>query len=352
MAKNKSAILYAFMAAAFYGISSPVSKFLLLELPPAFIAALLYIGAGLGMTILNLFKSKTRNTRKEASITKRELPYIISMIGLDILAPIALMFGLSLTTPANASLLNNFEIVATSLIAMLVFKEAVGKRMWIAIGLISVASIILSFEDVNSLSFSVGSLLVLAACVFWGFENNVTRKLSSKDPLQIVVIKGFGSGIGALFIAIATQAYSFNGLFIVYALLLGFFAYGLSIYFYIMAQRQLGAARTSAYYAVAPFIGVGLSFAVFDQSITASFVVALIIMVFGAYFAAVEKHHHRHTHEAIEHDHRHSHSDDHHDHVHDYPVEEHSHSHMHEQKTHNHHHTPDIHHNHSHKTTV
>lgn len=343
----KLPIFYAILAAACYGVSSPVSKFLLIELPPALIAALLYLGAGLGMSIINLFISK-KNEQKEARVTKREMPYIISMIVLDMVAPIALMYGLSMTTPANASLLNNFEIVATSLIALFIFKEAVGKRMWIAIALITLSSIILSFEDISSLSFSVGSLLVLAACICWGFENNCTRMLSLKDPLQIVVIKGFGSGIGALIIAIAIREYSFNVLFIIYALLLGFFAYGLSIYFYILAQRELGAARTSAYYAVAPFIGVGLSFIVFGQPITASFVIALVMMVFGAYFAALEKHKHVHTHEVIEHEHRHNHSDQHHDHIHDVPVVEHSHPHKHEQKAHEHHHTPDIHHHHTH----
>jgi drug/metabolite transporter (DMT)-like permease len=205
------------------------------------------------------------------------------MIALDIAAPIALLFGLSMTTPANASLLNNFEIVATSLIALLVFKEAVGRRMWLALALITLSSLILSFEDMSSLSFSLGSLLVLAACVCWGFENNCTRMLSHKNPLHIVVVKGLGSGIGALVIAFASGEYSFDALYIVLAILLGFFAYGLSIYFYIRAQRDLGAARTSAYYAVAPFIGVGLSLIIFGNPLTATFILALIIMIAGAY---------------------------------------------------------------------
>lgn len=341
-------ILLAVLAAACYGISSPVSKLLLQELPPAFMAALLYLGAGLGMAAVNLFKNKKTVEAKEASMTKREWPYIIGMVALDIAAPIALMFGISMTTPANASLLNNFEIVTTSLIALLIFKEAVGRRMWIAIALITLSSAILSFEDISSLSLSFGSLLVLAACVCWGFENNCTRMLSLKDPMQIVVVKGFGSGGGALFIAIAIQEYSFNALYIFLALLLGFFAYGLSIYFYILAQRELGAARTSAYYAVAPFIGVGLSFVVFGQPITQAFVIALVIMVLGAYFAAVEKHKHTHIHEVFEHEHRHNHLDGHHNHKHDYTVTEHSHLHKHERQIHEHNHTPDMHHVHIH----
>ena len=348
MNRIKLPILLAILAATCYGVSAPVSKFLLSELPPTFMAALLYLGAGFGMAIVNLFKSGKQNEQKEARITRRETPYVVAMIVLDIAAPIALMFGLSMTTPANASLLNNFEIVATSLIALIIFKEAVGKDMWVAIGLITLSSIILSFEDINSLSFSFGSILVLIACICWGFENNCTRMLSLKNPLQIVAIKGFGSGFGALIIAIALRELSFNALFISYALLLGFFAYGMSIYFYILAQRELGAARTSAYYAVAPFIGVGLSFVVFGQPITATFIAALVIMVFGAYFAAVEKHKHIHTHEGVEHEHRHSHSDGHHDHIHADPVTEHSHVHRHDHKTHEHNHTPDTHHRHTH----
>ncbi len=346
MNNYRLAIILAISAAACYGVSSPVSKYLLIELPPAFMAALLYLGAGLGMAMVNIVKNRMAIDKKEAKVSKSDMPYIVGMIVLDIAAPIALMFGLSMTTPANASLLNNFEIVATALIALFIFNESVGKRLWIAIALITISCMILSFEDLSSFTFSFGSILVLVACVCWGLENNCTRMLSIRDPLQIVVIKGFGSGLGSLIIALTIHEYSSNILFIAYALLLGFFAYGMSIYFYILAQRELGAARTSAYYAVAPFIGVGLSFVVYSQPVTASFVVALLVMVVGTYFASVEKHNHIHTHEVIQHEHRHNHNDGHHDHVHDYVIEEHTHVHKHEQKTHEHSHTPDSHHNH------
>lgn len=346
--KSQFPILFAILAAVCYGVSSPASKYLLQELQPAFMAALLYIGAGLGMAVVGLFGRTKKQEQKEARMTRKELPYIFGMIALDIAAPIALMFGLTMTTSANASLLNNFEIVATSLIALLVFKEAVGKRMWTAIALITLSSVLLSFENINSLTFSFGSILVIIACICWGFENNCTRMLSLKDPLQIVVVKGFGSGLGALAIAVALREYSFNILYIFFALLLGFFAYGLSIFFYIRAQRELGAARTSAYYAIAPFIGAGLSFAVFSMPITPVFIAALVIMMLGAYFAAVENHGHEHLHEAIEHEHRHNHSDGHHNHSHEYPIAEHSHMHEHETQTHTHKHTPDMHHVHSH----
>ena len=137
--------------------------------------------------------------------------------------------------------------------------EAISKRLWGAISLITISSIILSIEDVSSFSFSLGSIFVLLACICWGLENNCTRKLSIKDPLEIVVIKGLGSGVGSLLVALVLKENASNLAYVAIALLLGFFSYGLSIYFYIYAQRYLGAAKTSAYYAIAPFIGVGLS---------------------------------------------------------------------------------------------
>ena len=203
------------------------------------------------------------------------------MVILDIAAPIFLMIGLTRTAAANASLLNNFEIVATSLIALLVFRERIGKRLWLAIGLITLSSILLSVEDASSFQFSFGSLFVLAACVCWGLENNCTRRLSKSDPLEIVVIKGFGSGIGSVIIGLAIgEALPMWG-DILKILLLGFVTYGLSIYFYVYAQRDLGAAKTSAYYAIAPFIGVALSLIIFREIPGPLFFAALAIMIAG-----------------------------------------------------------------------
>nr|WP_051571917.1 DMT family transporter [Ruminiclostridium cellobioparum] len=348
--KNKATgIFMAILAAALFGISSPVSKLLLAEIPSTLMASLLYLGAGIGMLTINIIKRLGKNERVEARMTRKEMPYIIGMIVLDIAAPVCLMLGLTMTTSANASLLNNFEIAATSLIALLIFKEAIGKRMWIAISLITLSSMILSVEDFHSISFSTGSIFVLLACICWGFENNCTRMLSLKDPLQIVIVKGFGSGMGSLVIALVLKQYSTDILYLFMALLLGFVAYGLSIYFYIIAQRELGAARTSAYYAVAPFIGVLLSVIIFSQQITTSFIIALVMMITGAYFAGAEHHKHMHIHQETTHEHRHNHSDDHHTHIHDYKVEsEHSHIHTHKRMEHIHRHTPDMHHTHSH----
>jgi drug/metabolite transporter (DMT)-like permease len=346
---STTAIFMAVIAAALFGLSSPASKLLLAEIPPALMASLLYLGAGTGMLAINVIKKFRKIEQIEAKMTVAEMPYIIGMVILDIAAPLCLMIGLTMTTPANASLLNNFEIVATSLIALLVFKEAIGKRMWLAILLITLACLILSVEDLNSFTFSFGSIFVILACLCWGFENNCTRMLSLKDPLQIVVVKGFGSGAGSLIIATALKQYCTNLIYISLALLLGFIAYGLSIYFYILAQRELGAARTSAYYATAPFIGVLLSIIIFGQHISLTFIIALVLMITGAYFAAAEHHKHLHVHEEVTHEHRHSHNDHHHNHVHSDGVEgEHSHVHTHERLEHNHRHTPDLHHTHTH----
>ena len=279
----KKATAYAIIAAVLYALNAPFSKILLQTTPSAMMSGFLYLGAGIGMALMALAGSKTGHSKKEARLTKQDLPYTIAMVALDIAAPIFLMIGLKHTTSANASLLNNFEIVATSLIALLVFHEKIGKRLWLAIGLITLASILLSVGDASSFCFSVGSLFVLLACVCWGMENNCTRKLSYSDPLEIVIIKGFGSGIGAILIGlIIGQPVPALG-DILKILLLGFVSYGLSIYFYVYAQRDLGAAKTSAYYAIAPFVGVLLSLIIFREIPGILFFAALLIMLVGTW---------------------------------------------------------------------
>lgn len=286
--KKSQAIGFAVLAAALYAINAPVSKLLLSKVSATMMAAFLYLGAGIGLSLLQIIQKGTHKEVKEKPLTRRELPYTIGMIVLDIAAPLFLMAGLTMTTAANASLLNNFEIVATSVIALAVFHEAISKRLWIAIGLVTVASLILSFEDISSLSFSMGSVFVLLACVCWGFENNCTRMLSEKSPIEIVIIKGFCSGMGSFVIALIMREPIPKLIYILGALLLGFVAYGLSIFFYIYAQRYLGAAKTSAYYAISPFIGVAVSFVIFRQTPTIWFLIALVIMMIGTYFASTD----------------------------------------------------------------
>lgn len=231
MPSTRTSILWAVLAAAFYALNAPLSKWLLADIPPTMMAALLYLGAGTGMTAVRLIQRRTGTRPHEAPLTRQDLPYTVGMVVLDIAAPIFLMIGLTKTTAANASLLNNFEIVATALIALLAFGEVISRRLWAAIGLVTLSSILLSVEDAGSFSFSIGSVFVLLVCTCWGLENNCTRSISDKDPLQIVVIKGFGSGGGSLVIALLQGERLTDGLAALGALALGFVAYGLSIFF-------------------------------------------------------------------------------------------------------------------------
>ena len=278
--ENRS-IAFAVLAAAFYALNAPLSKLLLHEIPPTMMAGFLYLGAGCGTALLRAVPN-TGFQRNEQRLTRKELPYTLAMVLLDIAAPIALMFGILHSSAASVSLLNNFEIVATSLIALLLFREHISKLLWLGIGLVTVSGILLSLQD-GALRFSAGSVAVLIACICWGFENNCTRMLSSKNPLEIVTIKGIFSGLGALLTAILLQERLPSAGSILLALLLGFVSYGLSIVFYIYAQRDLGAAKTSAYYAVAPFLGVALSLLLFREIPSARFLIALLIMIAGTY---------------------------------------------------------------------
>ena len=320
MDKQKTtAILYALLAAVFYAINIPMSKILLKDVGPTTMAALLYLGAGIGIGILSLFNKKDRE--KSEQLSKKDLPFVIGMIVLDIAAPIFLMLGISYGSSANASLLGNFEIVATTVIALFIFMEAVSKRLWAAIALITLSSILLSFEGTDSFSFSYGSLFVLTATVCWGFENNCTRNISSKSTYEIVVLKGVFSGLGAFVIALIRRE-SMPGIwYIGFALILGFVAYGLSIFLYVRAQNVLGAAKTSAYYAVAPFVGAFLSFVVLREQLSWMYFIALIVMLGGSalvvadtlirHHAHEHQHTFTHTHDGTTHTHTVTHSHDH-----------------------------------------
>ena len=292
--KNLTAILYELLAALFYAVNVPCSKVLLKDVPPTFMAAFLYLGAGIGVGTMYLFHRKAE--RPEERLSGSDLPYTLGMVVLDIAAPILLMFGVSIGSSANASLLGNFEIVATSVIALVLFHEKISARLWGAIALITLSSIILSFEGSGSMEFSLGSLLVLAATVCWGLENNCTRNISSKSTYQIVTIKGFFSGRGSFVIALFCREPFPQFRYILLALLLGYVAYGLSIFTYIRAQKSLGAAKTSTYYAVAPFIGGFLSFVVLGEKLSMVYLAALLVMAGGTALVIVDTLVHEHTH--------------------------------------------------------
>ena len=327
------AVILALLAAIFYAINTPFSKVLLNKIPPTFMASFLYLGAGIGVGIMYLFRSK--NEDKYERLNKTDFPYTIGMIVLDIMAPIFLMIGINIGSVSNASLLGNFEIVATTLIALLIFMEKVTSKLWIAIGFITVSSIVLSIEGSVSFQFSLGSLFVILATCCWGLENNCTRKISDKSTYEIVLLKGFFSGGCAFIVALILGERIPEIKYIIIALLLGFVAYGLSIFMYIRAQRDLGAAKTSAYYAVAPFVGTFLAFIVNGEKLTLTYFIGLVFMIIGSMFIVydtmvkyhIHSHSHTivHTHDGIththvvvhEHGHRHFTSEEIHDHKHE-----------------------------------
>lgn len=340
--KKLQPIFFAVLAAVFYAVNVPFSKQLLQDVPPTFMASFLYFGAGIGVGIMYLFHWNSE--KREERLTRDNLPYTIGMVLLDILAPIFLMFGVSIGSSANASLLGNFEIVATTLIALLIFKETVSKRLWTAILFITISSIILSFEGSGSFHFSLGSLFVLLATICWGMENNCTRKISEKSTYQIVTIKGLCCGLGSFVVASVVGETLPSVRYILLAMLLGFVAYGLSIFLYIRAQRDLGAAKTSAYYAVAPFIGTFLAFVINGEQLSVAYLVGLLFMIIGTFFVVadtlVKNHSHLHTHliththdgsthtHVITHEHNHDHfcsADIHKHHHHNLLMEEHVH---------------------------
>lgn len=337
MNSKNLATFYAVLAAALYAINVPLSKLLLNHSGPTMLASFLYLGAGLGLFIYSLIEKVTGKQVKREPLTKKELPYTIAMVVLDIAAPILLMFGISMTNSANVSLLNNFEIVATSIIALVVFKEVISKKLWFAIALVTVASAILSFEGAGSFTFNNGSMFVIGACLCWGLENNCTKMISNKSSVEIVIIKGTFSGIGSLICAFIVGEYLPEIQWILCILLLGFVAYGLSIHFYIMAQKDLGAAKTSAYYSIAPFLGVVFSFLLLSERPGVQFYIALIIMVISTYLMVKDTVALQHTHE---HEHIHT-----HEHAHGEMIHTHEHKHIH---THLHTHGSDT-ENHTHE---
>ncbi|MDR3601321.1 MAG: EamA family transporter [Desulfosporosinus sp.] len=351
--KNITPMLKALLAAALFGASAPLSKLLLGEIPPTLMASFLYLGSGIGLYLQSYFRSTDKHFSDEARLTRNDWSWIMGAVGVGgIAAPIVLMFALKNTPASTASLLLNFEGVATTVIAVVAFKEAVGKRIWMAVLLITTASILLSWNSSGQWGFSLGAIGVLSACVLWGIDNNFTRNVSAKDPLSIVTIKGLSAGAFSLILSVILGFPLPPFKFVLLAMVLGYFSYGLSIVLFIRAMRELGAARTSALFGTAPFVGVALSLLLFRENQGTLFFFSLPIMIIGAIFLLKENHEHLHKHEITEHEHRHNHNDSHHTHGHsDNEIPKsgyHSHVHEHEFIIHKHQHTPDIYHRHAH----
>jgi drug/metabolite transporter (DMT)-like permease len=344
---NLSFILQALLAAIFFGASAPIAKLLLGDIAPIFLAAFLYLGSGAGITLVK-WTQRMRSRDVEAGIKRADIPWLAgAIIAGGIIAPIVLMISLQSTPASTASLLLNFEGVATTLIALLFFKEAISRRAWTAIIVITLASIFLSTDFASGFGLSVGALGVILACVLWGADNNFTRNISGKDPLAIVAWKGLVAGTFSFLLAGALGD-PFPALkTILGALILGFVSYGLSTMLFIRSMRGLGAARTSALYGTAPLAGVILSIMLFDESPSFFFIIAAILMIGGALLLISERHEHSHVHTVLFHEHSHRHDDA--AHAHDAFEGTHSHEHEHPAEEHTHDHMPDIHHRHGHE---
>lgn len=343
--------LQALMAALLFGASAPFAKLLLGDIQPVMLAALLYLGCGWGLLAVKIIRDYgARPVSREAGLARADAPWLAgAVLAGGVAAPIILMFSLKSTPAATASMLLNFEGAATSLIALAVFREALGRRVWAAIGLITLASIILSWNSGGDWGLSPGAAGILLACILWGLDNNFTRNISAKDPATIVIVKGVAAGSVSLAIALLTGEIMPSAPAIIKALILGLFSYGLSILLFVIAMRSLGAARTSAFFSSAPFIGAVISMLIFREWPGSAFLISLPIMLAGTALILREEHAHLHLHPRYEHDHRHKHDDGHHSHPHDDGwAEEHSHRHIHEEIEHRHTHTPDIHHRHMH----
>jgi len=346
-ANNIGYIFQALLAALFFGASAPISKLLLGDVPPVLMAAFLYLGSGIGISLIKLTQ-RLISHQKEAGVKSPDVKWLAgAIISGGIAAPIILMLSLKNTPASTASLLLNFECVATTLIAMLIFKEAISRRAWIAIAVITLASILLSTNFGNSWGMSLGALGVLLACVLWGVDNNFTRNISAKDPLTIVAWKGLLSGTFSLLLGLLLGQRLPALTSILSILLLGFLSYGLSTMLFIYSMRGLGAARTSALYGTAPLAGVLLSIIIFGELPSLLFIIAAIIMLGGALLLINEEHAHSHVHTVLFHEHSHRHDD--HAHKHDEVDGVHSHEHEHPAEEHEHGHMPDIHHRHGHE---
>jgi drug/metabolite transporter (DMT)-like permease len=283
---NSVAIVYAIISALLYAIYTPAAKILGISCPPAYLTAYLYLGSGIGLGILYLlFKKQFEHNEK--SIDRSDIRDLAIVIVLNVGAGILLNIGIRLSSAVSMSLVGNFEIVATSVIALF-FGEKVSRRLWSGIIVIFIASIVLSY-DASSLKVSWGIIWGLLATCLWGLENNFTKKLSVKNPIQVVIVKGLGVGIGSYLVAlVAGEQAVKNWSVIGWCLVLGFFAFGLSILMYVLSQRYLGAAKTSAYYAISPFISVILSLIFLHEAVTGQFMVALVLMIIGIWIVVVD----------------------------------------------------------------
>jgi len=339
---------YALGAAALFGASTPFSKLLLGEVSPLVLAAILYLGSGIGLAAWIALRP---GDAKPAGFAKGDWPWIAAAIlAGGVAGPVLLMYGLSFSDAASASLLLNLEAVLTAAIAWTVFRENVGRRVFAGLAAIVAGGVLLSAGAAPRPAGLLGTALVAAACLAWAIDNNLTRRVSGGDAATLACLKGLAAGTVNLLLALAIVAPWPRPAGWLAAGLLGFLGYGVSLTLFIVALRHLGTARTGAYFSVAPFFGAGLALALLGERPDTAFWLAGALMALGVWLHLSEHHSHQHAHEALEHEHEHVH-DAHHRHAHDFDWdgrEPHAHRHRHEPMTHSHPHYPDLHHRHTH----
>jgi len=344
-------VSFAILAAVLFGASTPFSKILLGKTEPVLLAGLLYLGSGIGLTIWWRLRSLSKAGTGEAALQRSDLPWLAgAILAGGIIGPVLLMVGLAVTAASSASLLLNLEGVFTAVLAWFVFKENFDRRIAWGMAAITLGGLVLSWGGRLEVGVPWGALAIAAACLAWGIDNNLTRRVSAGDPVQIAALKGLVAGAVNLTIAFATGAHVPTITTVTMAALLGFFGYGVSLTLFVLALRHIGTARTGAYFSLAPFTGALISVLILRDSLTLQFLTAAVLMGIGVWLHLSERHQHEHLHEAIEHDHRHVH-DEHHQHEHADGIrldEPHSHPHRHERMVHSHPHYPDIHHRHAH----
>lgn len=335
-------------SAVLFGATAPLSKMLLGKMDAQLLAGLLYVGAGIGLAVVHFGRRWFGIPAPEAPLRRSDLPWLLAVIVFGgILGPLLLMMGLQLTNAASGSLLLNLEGLATMAIAWLVFRENVDNRLLLGAAAILAGAFVLSWEGAG-VSFDAGAGLIAAACLAWGIDNNLTRKLSASDPVLIAMIKGIAAGTVNVAVALSRNATLPSPELVLASGIVGFFGVGVSLVLFVLALRHLGAARTGAYFSLAPFIGVVVAIGLLKEPITSQLVIAGLLMGIGLWLHLVERHQHDHEHDALEHEHSHTH-DDHHKHEHEGKVvQPHSHWHRHDPVAHEHAHYPDLHHRHRH----
>ena len=346
--------LPALAAAFLFGASTPLAKLLGVGVSPLLMAGLLYLGSGLGLSLLLLARWATAPAEREGGaslgIPRRDVPWLLGAIVTGgMLGPVLLMAGLATTDAAPAALLLNVESVLTALIAWFVFKENADRRIVLGMIAIVAGGVLLAWQPGES-RWSSGSLLIVAACLCWAADNNLTRKVSANDALVIACLKGWCAGVVNTSLGVLAGGSMPGPGPLLAALLVGFAGYGLSLSLFVVALRHLGAARTGAYFSVAPLFGVFVALAIWPAVPSWPFWAAAALMSAGVWLHLREHHEHAHTHQPIDHTHPHSH-DEHHQHAHEFAwdgTEPHVHPHRHAALTHQHAHHPDIHHRHAH----